>query len=77
MKALSENNVFINIDGEFHFKKLYEIVVDNSGSESHNISIDRPSFSTFAFCEAEAIGKMMQSDFSFKHKPILNIIKQS
>lgn len=53
--------------------KSYEIVVDNSKAQSHNINIDRPIFSCFAINQEEAVGKMILSDFEHKHKPIIKI----
>ena len=53
--------------------KAITITVDNRKAQSHNINIDLPSFFTFALNEQEAIGKMMQSDFNYKHLPIFKI----
>lgn len=54
-------------------KALYIVTVDNSAAQSHNINIDRPEFITVAESKEEAIGKMMLSDFSYKHKNIVNV----
>jgi len=55
------------------YQKGYTVFVDNSRSQSFNINIDRPSFFCFAISEAEAIGKMILSDFSYKHLSIVKI----
>lgn len=57
-------------------KKGYTILVDNSSAQSHNINIDYPQFFCWAVSEAEAIGKMMQSDFAYKHKEIIKIYSE-
>ncbi len=51
----------------------FTITVNNSMSQSHNINIDYPQYFTFALNKEEAIGKMMLSDFSYKHKAIHKI----
>lgn len=53
--------------------KGFEIIVDNSNARTFNINIDNPMFFCFAQNENEAIGKMKQSDFAYKHKPIKQI----
>ena len=55
------------------YQKAYNVIVDNSSSQSFNINIDRPQFFCFALSEAEAIGKMILSDFSYKHLPIIKV----
>lgn len=55
------------------YQKGYNIILDNSKSQSFNINIDRPQFFCFAISEAEAIGKMILSDFSYKHLPIIKV----
>jgi hypothetical protein len=55
------------------YQKGYTVFVDNSKSRSFNINIDRPSFFCFAISEAEAIGKMIQSNFNYKYLPIVKI----
>jgi len=54
-------------------KKQYTITVDNSAAQSHNINIDRPTYECMAVSMEEAVGKMMLSDFQYKHKEILSI----
>lgn len=53
--------------------KGYHITVDNSIAMAHNINIDWPTFFCFAISEAEALGKMMLSDFSYKRNKIISI----
>jgi len=53
--------------------KAITISVDNQKAKSHNINIDLPSFFAFALNKEEAIGKMMLSNFEYKHLPIYNI----
>ena len=55
--------------------KAYTITVNNEKANSHNINIDCPTFFCFALSDAEAIGLMMLSDFSYKHLPIMKIHK--
>ena len=52
---------------------MYQITVDNSSANTHNINIDRPHFTCFAINEAEAVGQMILSDFKYKHLPIVKI----
>jgi hypothetical protein len=47
--------------------KYYGVTVDNSRAGSHNINIDYPTYHCFAISEAEAVGKMILSDFGYKH----------
>ncbi len=54
-------------------RKAYTIRVDNSSAQSFNINIDTPSFFCYALSKEEAVGKMMLSDFAYKHKPIVKI----
>ena len=54
----------------------YTIIVDNRIARSFNVNIDTPEYFTFAYSKAEAIGKMMLSDFSYKHRDIINIYEQ-
>lgn len=51
----------------------YNIEVDNSIARSFNTNIDYPTFFCFALSEAEAIGKMMLSDFPYKKSNITRI----
>lgn len=51
----------------------YDIEVDNSKVNSHNINIDYPCFFCFAINKAEAIGLMMLSDWKYKHLEISKI----
>lgn len=82
------NTVFINlevpksnplrkmpVDKTFRaiYSKGFTIYVDNSIARSFNVHIDSPSFFCFALTEKEAIEKMMQSDFSYKHRKIDSI----
>jgi len=46
----------------------------NSGALSHNINIDSPQYKCLAISEAEAVGKMMLSDFPHKNKPIIKVM---
>lgn len=55
------------------YQKAYNVIVDNSRSQSFNTNIDRPQFFCFALSEAEAIGKMILSDFKYKYLPIIKI----
>ena len=55
------------------YSKEITITVDNPKAKSHNVNIDFLSFFTFALNEQEAIGKMIQSDFSYRHLPIYKI----
>lgn len=55
------------------YNKGYDIYVDNSAARSFNTNIDSPSFFCFALTEMEAIEKMMQSDFAYKHNKITRI----
>jgi len=74
----SNPNRKANVDDTFRavFHKGYTITVDNSAAQSHNVNIDCPTFFCFALTEKEAIQKMMQSDFSYKHKKITRITIQ-
>jgi hypothetical protein len=54
-------------------KQEFTISVDNTRANTHNININRPSFSVFAESKEEAVGKMILSDFPHKHKRILDI----
>ena len=51
----------------------YNIQVDNSKVNSHNINIDYPCFFCFAINKAEAVGLMMLSDWKYKHLEISKI----
>ena len=51
----------------------YDIQVDNSKVNSHNINIDYPCFFCFAINKAEAVGLMMLSDWKYKHLEISKI----
>lgn len=55
--------------------KMFEIIVDNSQAESHNINIDYPTFFCFAMNKEEAVGKMMLSDFTHKYRVIDKIVE--
>lgn len=45
----------------------------NERDTSHNINLSMPIYFCFAQNKEEAIGKMMLSDFSYKHLPIYTI----
>lgn len=68
-----EHTALFDIDGNVILRNIYTIFIDNHEAQSHNTNIDNPSYTTSAFSEAEAIGKMMQSDFNYKHKTITKI----
>ncbi len=53
--------------------KGYYVTVDNSRALSHNINIDYPFYFCFALSEAEAVGKMILSDFEHKHLQIHSV----
>jgi hypothetical protein len=59
-----------NFDFTELLKPFFVVTVDNSSAKSHNINIDFPQFTVKASNEAEAIGKMLLSDFEYKNKPI-------
>jgi len=63
------------VDSTFRaiYNKGYNIFVDNSAARSFNVNIDSPMFFCFALTQKEAIEKMMQSNFSYKHLPIKSI----
>lgn len=65
-KELDKINRLVN-------QKGYTITVDNSKALTHNVNIDWPTFFCFALSEAEAIGKMMLSDFVYKNLKVINI----
>lgn len=65
----------IPVDKTFRaiYHKGYTISMDNSEAKSHNVNIDYPTFFCWALTEKEAIEKMMQSDFDYKHKKVNRI----
>lgn len=80
MKSLAEEHLMIALqakDGALRpvIRSLYEIWVHNDKDDSHNINMELPVFYTHGFCDAEAIGNMMLSDFAYKHLPIYKIEK--
>lgn len=78
MKSLAEEHTIIytnHLISKPLVKYQYEITVEIQKDESFNINISHPTFYTSAFCDAEAIGRMMMSDFAYKHEPIYHISK--
>ncbi|GIV43940.1 MAG: hypothetical protein KatS3mg035_1063 [Bacteroidia bacterium] len=53
--------------------KAFTITLINERDTSHNINMSMPIYFCFAQNKEEAIGKMMLSDFSYKHLPIYTI----
>ena len=79
METLSEKSIVIEVTDKGIYKLLtkycYEIIVEKRGDESHSINISHPAYHTTAFCDAEAVGKMMLSEFEYKYSPIYKINK--
>src|SRR5690242_6950058 len=61
--------------GKWIYNKMFEVIVDNSQAQSHNINIDYPTFFCFAKSKEEAVGKMMLSDFQHKNRPVTKIVE--
>jgi hypothetical protein len=75
MKSLSKNNIIITSKNDIIVSWCYEITVHNKNDQSHNINRTHPTFFTTAFCDAEAIGKMMLSEWPHKIHSIYRIDK--
>jgi len=75
MESLSKDNIIIRTKNETLVRYHYEITVYDKHDQSHNINMSHPSFYTSAFCDAEAVGKMILSDFKHKYLPIHSINK--
>ena len=52
---------------------IFRIVVNNTHSKSHNINISKPTYYSEASNKYEAVGKMVLSEWSYKHLPIYKI----